>query len=47
MERLPTGEPVWDLAFDEKGRLTAPASEAFLGEVLAEGVADLFVFSHG
>jgi hypothetical protein len=47
MERLPTGEPVWDLVFDEKGRLTAPASEAFLGEVLAEGVADLFVFSHG
>lgn len=47
MERLPTGEPVWDLVFDEKGRLTAPAREAFLGEVAAEGVADLFVFSHG
>jgi hypothetical protein len=47
MERLPTGEPVWDLVFDEKGRLTAPASAAFLGEVAAEGVADLFVFSHG
>jgi hypothetical protein len=47
MERLPTGEPVWDLTFDEKGRLTAPASAAFLGEVAAEGVADLFVFSHG
>jgi hypothetical protein len=47
MERLSTGEPVWDLAFDEKGRLTAPTSDAFLGEVSAEGVVDLFVFSHG
>lgn len=47
MERLPAGEPVWDLAFDEEGQLTAPPSEAFLGEILAEGVADLFVFSHG
>lgn len=47
MERLATGEPVWDLEFNEKGRLTAPASEAFLGEVSTEGIADLFVFSHG
>jgi hypothetical protein len=47
MERLPTREPVWDLEFNEKGRLTAPASEAFLGEVAAEGIADLFIFSHG
>jgi hypothetical protein len=47
MQRLPTGEPVWDLEFNEKGRLTAPASEAFLNEVAAEGTADLYVFSHG
>jgi hypothetical protein len=47
MERLPTGEPVWHLMYDEKGRLTAPASEAFLNEVSAEGIVDLFVFSHG
>jgi hypothetical protein len=47
MERLPTSEPVWALTFDEKGRLIAPASDAFLGEVATEGVADLFVFSHG
>lgn len=47
MERLPTGEPVWDLAFDEKGRLTAPPVQAFLDEVAAEAIADLFVFSHG
>lgn len=47
MRRLPTNEPVWDLEFDEKGRLTAPAEGDFLDEVIAEGVADLFVFSHG
>jgi hypothetical protein len=47
MDRLRTGEPVWDLAFDEKGRLTAPPREAVLDEVIGEGVADLFVFSHG
>jgi hypothetical protein len=47
MRRLQTGEPVWDLHFDEKGRLTAPAQRDFLDEVIAEGVADLFMFSHG
>ncbi|MFD0409244.1 hypothetical protein [Kitasatospora sp. NPDC127116] len=47
MRRLPTDEPVWDLAFDEKGVLTAPAAGDFLDEVTAEGVTDLFVFSHG
>jgi hypothetical protein len=47
MERLPTGEPVWDLNFDEKGRLTSPTSQVFLNEVATEGVADLFVISHG
>lgn len=51
MDRLPTGEPVWDLAFDEKGRLTAPPRDALLDEIVTlgftEGVTDLFVFSHG
>ncbi|MBD0670478.1 hypothetical protein [Streptomyces sp. CBMA156] len=47
MRRLPTGEPVWDLVFDEKGVLTAPAAGDFLDEVTAEGVRELFVFSHG
>lgn len=47
MRRLPTDEPVWDLTFDEKGVLTAPAAGDFLDEVTAEGVTDLFVFSHG
>ena len=47
MRRLQTGQPVWDLHFDEKGRLTAPAQRDFLDEVIAEGVADLFMFSHG
>ncbi|MFF4383517.1 hypothetical protein [Kitasatospora sp. NPDC001547] len=47
MRRLPTDEPVWDLTFDEKGKLTAPAAGDFLDEVTAEGLTDLFVFSHG
>ncbi|MFD4660880.1 hypothetical protein ACFWP2_35285 [Kitasatospora sp. NPDC058444] len=48
MRPLPTtNEPVWDLTFDEKGVLTAPAEGDFLDEVTAGGVTDLFVFSHG
>jgi hypothetical protein len=47
MRQLPTGEPVWDLSFDEQGRLTAPARSDFLGEMAAGNVTDLFVFSHG
>jgi hypothetical protein len=47
MTRLATNEPVWDLVFDEKGRLTAPAEADFLDQVIAEGVEDLFIFSHG
>jgi hypothetical protein len=47
MPPLPTGEPVWDLQFNEAGQLTSPARDAFLAEVAAAGVTDLFVFSHG
>ena len=47
MRQLPTGEPVWDLSFDEKGRLTAPAQGDFITEIAASSVTDLFVFSHG
>src|ERR1700745_546223 len=47
MPPLPTGEPVWDLQFDENGQLTSPAQGASLAEVPAAGVTDLFVFSHG
>jgi hypothetical protein len=47
MRQLPTGEPVWDLSFDEKGRLTAPAQSDFLTEMAGGNVTDLFVFSHG
>jgi hypothetical protein len=48
MRQLPgTGEPVWDLQFDEHGQLTSPASGDFLSEVAAAGVTDLFAFSHG
>jgi len=47
MRQLPTGEPVWDLQFDENGQLTSPAQGDVLTEVAAEGVTDLFAFSHG
>jgi hypothetical protein len=47
MPPLPTGEPVWDLQFDEDGKLTSPAQGSFLAEVAAAGVTDLFAFSHG
>jgi hypothetical protein len=47
MRQLPTGEPVWDLQFDENGQLTSPAQGDVLGEVAAAGVTDLFAFSHG
>jgi hypothetical protein len=47
MDRLPTQEPVWGLVFNEKGQLTAPDEEEFLGEVASEGITDLFIFSHG
>jgi len=30
MRQLATGEPVWDLQFDENGALTAPARGDFL-----------------
>ena len=47
MSPLPTGEPVWDLQFNEDGKLTSPAQGSFLAEVAAAGVTDLFAFSHG
>jgi hypothetical protein len=47
MRQLPTGEPVWDLQFDENGQLTSPAQGDVLTEVAAAGVTDLFAFSHG
>jgi hypothetical protein len=47
MGQLPTGEPEWDLHYDEKGTLTAPAQGDFLNQVAASGITDLFVFSHG
>jgi hypothetical protein len=47
MQPLPTGEPVWDLQFNEDGQLTSPAQGDFLAEVAAAGVTDLFAFSHG
>ena len=48
MRQLPdTGEPVWDLQFDENGQLTSPARDDFLSELAAAGITDLFAFSHG
>src|SRR6516164_5322965 len=47
MRQLATGEPVWDLQFDENGQLTSPAQGDVLTEVAAAGVTDLFAFSHG
>jgi hypothetical protein len=47
MRQLPTGEPVWDLQFDQGGRLTSPTQGDVLAEVAAAGVTDLFAFSHG
>jgi hypothetical protein len=45
MGALPTGEPVWDLKFDENGTMAGRA--AFIDEVVASGVEDLFLLSHG
>jgi hypothetical protein len=47
MPPLPTGEPVWNLQFNENGQLTSPDQGSFLAEVAASGVTDLFAFSHG
>lgn len=47
MGQLNTGEPVWDLQFDEKGNLTAPGQQDFISDVGGHAVEDLFVFSHG
>jgi len=47
MGQLGTGEPVWNLQFDEKGNLTAPGQGTFIDDVGGRGVEDLFVFSHG
>jgi len=47
MQPLPTGEPVWDLQFNENGQLTSPDQGSFLAEVAAAGITDLFAFSHG
>ena len=47
MEQLSTGEPVWDLQFDEKGNLTSPAQGDFFAQAAGQGVQDLFMFSHG
>jgi hypothetical protein len=47
MGQLATGEPVWDLIFDETGQLTSPASGDFVTQVAGQGIQDLFMFCHG
>ena len=42
------GRPQWELHLDEKGRVTGGTSIAdIVAGVVARGVTDLFVFSHG
>ncbi|OBB85146.1 hypothetical protein A5760_08885 [Mycobacterium colombiense] len=38
---------MWDLVFNEKGKLTTPDCATFLGELADKGITDLFIFSHG
>ncbi|KAA9156699.1 hypothetical protein FPZ12_027070 [Amycolatopsis acidicola] len=47
MERMPSGEPRWELNFDERGGMSTPDRDRFLDEVAAENPATLFFFSHG
>ncbi|MGH3672647.1 MAG: hypothetical protein ACRDSH_18775, partial [Pseudonocardiaceae bacterium] len=47
MKQLPTGEPVWDLKFDEKGGMDPQNRQTVLDEIDTENLADLFIFSHG
>ena len=47
MDELATGEPRWELTFDEDGILRAPDRMAFFQELKQSGVKDLLVFSHG
>jgi hypothetical protein len=47
MKQLPTGEPVWDLKFDEKGGMDPRDRQTVLDEIDADNLADLFIFSHG
>ncbi len=47
MNRLGTGEPVWDLAFRENGDPTSRVEQEFVASVDTEKVGDLFLFSHG
>jgi hypothetical protein len=46
MKQLPTGEPVWDLKFDEKGGMDPRDRQTILDEIDADNLADLYIFSH-
>ena len=46
MDKLDSGEPTWELVFDEDGRLVQLDEEAFFIQLESSGVEDMFVFSH-
>jgi hypothetical protein len=47
VDKLDSGEPTWELVFDEDGRLVQLDEEAFFIQLESSGVEDVFVFSHG
>jgi hypothetical protein len=47
MDRLASGEPRWELVYDEDGNPERFDSEVFFKDLSTSGVEDLFVFSHG
>jgi hypothetical protein len=44
---LATGEPTWELIFDEEGSAQELDRDEFFRELKKSGVEDLFIFSHG
>src|SRR3954471_18049894 len=47
MDRLVSGEPQWELVYDEAGNPERFDSGVFFSEVRNAEVKDIFVFSHG
>src|SRR4051794_30459686 len=47
MNTLTSGEPRWEMVFDEDGKLLGFDRETFFRQLKDSGVEDLFVFSHG
>ena len=48
MAETVAGFPFWELGFDKDGKpVSSAALDTFLRETAAQGLTDLFVFSHG